>query len=64
MPDVTISFTDAQWARVVAASAFIKGMDEDGDVVDATYFATKWKNKVERWVKGYEKSLQTTDAWE
>ena len=64
MPDVTISFTDAQWARVVAASAFIKGLDEDGAEVDVTYFATKWKKKVESWVKGYEKSIQTTDAWE
>ena len=63
MPDITISFTDAQWARVIAASTYIKGLDEDGDGVDATYFSTKWKKKVENWVKGYEKSLQTIDDW-
>jgi len=24
MPDVTVSFTDAQWSRIVAASSWIK----------------------------------------
>ena len=64
MPDVTISFTDAHWARVLAASAFIKGVDDDGEAVTSAYFATKWKRKVGNWVKEYEKSLQTTDSWE
>jgi hypothetical protein len=32
MPDVTISFTDAQWARIVAATTFIM-RDGDGVVV-------------------------------
>ena len=63
MPDVTISFTDAQWARVVAATANIKRQDEAGDV-DATYLATKWKHQVSRWVVDYEKMQGTTSAWE
>ena len=54
MPDVTISFTDAQWARVTAATSNIKKLGESGDV-DATYLATKWKKQVERWVIDYEK---------
>ena len=36
MPDVTISFTDAQWTRVVAATPYIKMKGETGDV-DADY---------------------------
>ena len=28
MPDVTISFTDAQWTRIVAASSRIKNPEE------------------------------------
>ena len=42
MPDVTISFTDAQWTRVVAASTSIKKAGEAGDV-DATYLSAKLK---------------------
>ena len=34
MPDITVSFTDAQWVRIVAASRYILRIDE-GDV-DAT----------------------------
>ena len=64
MPDVTVSFSDVQWARVVSASVFIKGLDEDGDVITTAYLSTKWKKKVENWVKEYEKSLKTTDDWE
>jgi len=63
MPDVTISFTDAQWARVIAATSNIKKLGESGDV-DATYLATKWKNQVSRWVIDYEKMQGTTSAWE
>ena len=46
MPDVTISFTDAQWARVVAATSNIKRVGESGDI-DAAYLAARWKNQVE-----------------
>jgi len=63
MPDVTISFTDAQWARVVAATSNIKRIDEDGDV-DATYLATKWKNQVSRWIRDYEKAQGISPTWE
>ena len=63
MPDVTISFTDAQWARVVAATSNIKRIDEDGDV-DATYLSTKWKNQVQRWVLGHETKNTDVAAWE
>jgi len=53
MPDVTISFTDAQWTRIVAATPSIKRIDESGDV-DAAYLAAKWKDQVEKWVKAHE----------
>ena len=54
MPDVTISFTDAQWTRIVAASAYIKRIDESGDI-DASYLSTLWKNQTSEWVQAYEK---------
>ena len=60
MPDVTVSFTDAQWARIVAASAYIR---KDG-VVDTAFLAERWKKKIETAVVEYEKSQKTTDAWE
>ena len=59
MPDVTVTFTDAQWARVVAASSYIKHQSESGDV-DADYLAAMWKDLVTDWVKAHE-SVQTTD---
>ena len=62
MPDVTVSFTDAQWARVVAASEYIKGKENDV-VIDAAYLATKWKKKIETAVIEAE-SKQTPDSWE
>lgn len=61
MPDITISFTDAQWARVVAASASIKNTGGD---VDAAYLQAKLKELVSSWVQGHEKSVVSTDAWE
>ena len=33
MPDITVSFTDAQWTRIVAASSQFK-RPGDGDVDD------------------------------
>ena len=55
MPDVTVSFTDAQWTRIVAASAGIKrGPGESGDV-DATYLAAKWKSQISGEVRQYER---------
>ena len=63
MPDVTISFTDAQWARVVAATPDIKRVGESGNV-DEAYLAAKWKKQVERWVASYEKAQGSSPAWE
>tara|TARA_R100000995_G_C3412726_1_gene90150 strand:- start:167 stop:352 length:186 start_codon:yes stop_codon:yes gene_type:complete len=60
MPDVTISFTDAQWTRIVAASSKIKALDETGDV-DATYLSNKLKNKVADWVKAHEEKASVSD---
>jgi hypothetical protein len=54
MPDVTVSFTDAQWARIVAASSHLKRADENGDV-DASYIAAKWKAMLSSWVREYER---------
>ena len=53
MPDVTVSFTDAQWTRIVAASSYIKsGLSGD---VDATFLATKFKDQISAEVKEYER---------
>ena len=60
MPDVTVSFTDAQWTRIVAATSSIKRVDESGDV-DATYLAAKWKAQVEKWVKAHESIQAVSD---
>ena len=60
MPDVTVSFTDAQWARIVAATSNIKRIDESGDI-DAAYLAAKWKDQVERWVIAFERRGNTPD---
>lgn len=59
MPDITISFTDAQWNRVVAASSYILRLDEG--TVDATKLAAKWKAQVTDHVKSYEESLLAAD---
>jgi len=60
MPDVTISFTDAQWARLVTASSYIKRIDESGDI-DTSYLSTLWKNQVSEWVQAYEKQKTTIE---
>ena len=59
MPDVTVSFTEAQWTRVVAASSYVLRMDEG--TVDATKLAAKWKAQVTDHVKSYEESLLAAD---
>ena len=59
MPDITVSFTDAQWARIVAASSIIKlATREDGDV-DAAYLVNMWKAEIALSVKEYEESRVT-----
>ena len=60
MPDVTISFTDAQWTRIVAASKQIKAFNESGDV-DESYLAAKLKDRVSSWVKAHEEKASVTD---
>ena len=59
MPDVTVSFTDAQWTRIVAATSYI--MRDDEGVVDATKLATMWREQVTEWVKAYEVSIASVD---
>ena len=59
MPDVTVSFTDAQWARIVAASSYII-KSADG-TVDATKLAAKWKAQETNNVQAYERSKATVD---
>jgi|TARA_R110000744_G_C19279286_1_gene553421 hypothetical protein len=55
MPDITVSFTDAQWARIVAASSHVLRIDEG--TVDETKLAANWKAQVTDHVKSYEESL-------
>jgi len=61
MPDVTVSFTDAQWTRVTAASSRIKSLSETGDV-DAAYLAAMLKARVQKFVLLYEKEMAHTSA--
>ena len=56
MPDITVSFTDAQWTRIVAASKRIKKPGEDGNV-DVAYLANMWKTRIGILVQQYEESL-------
>ena len=63
MPDITVSFTDAQWTRIVAASSAIRmGTLTSGDV-DAAYFIKIWKDEVAHQVKQYEESRVTADEF-
>ena len=60
MPDITVSFTDAQWTRIVAASTHIKGVGATGDI-DANYLSTRWKKQISDYVQDYEKSQASVD---
>ena len=51
---ITVTFTEAQWTRVVAASSYIKGPMGSGNV-DADFFSTQWKENLTNQVKAYEK---------
>ena len=62
MPDVTVTFTDAQWTRVVAASSYIKAPNETG-AVDAAYLAAMWLKDVSHQVRMYEENLVTADEF-
>ena len=61
MPDLTISFTDAQWARVVAATTTIKAPPAANVPVDADYLEDRFKNLVIKWVKEHERRNATLD---
>jgi hypothetical protein len=61
MPDVTVTFSDAQWTRIVAATSFI--MRDDEGVVDADKLAARWKAQVTNWVKAYEKANVSLDEF-
>lgn len=55
MPDITVSFTDAQWTRIVAASSRIKNSPGESGDVDAAYLISKWKSQISEEVKEYER---------
>jgi hypothetical protein len=61
MPDVTVSFTDAQWERILAASSFI--ISDDEGTVDATKLAAKWKALETDNVKAYERAQASIDEF-
>jgi len=59
MPDVTVSFTDAQWTRIVAASTYIIRADEG--TINADKLSDKFKDMVTSWVKSYEQANASID---
>tara|TARA_B100002019_G_C21264279_1_gene598522 strand:- start:2205 stop:2396 length:192 start_codon:yes stop_codon:yes gene_type:complete len=61
MPDITVSFTDAQWTRIVAASSHLKDVFDVGGDVDEAFLATKYKRWTESIVKSYEKKQASVD---
>ena len=63
MPDVTISFTDAQWTRIVAATSTIKPTPDSNVAVDAAYLEDRFKTLVTKWVKEHEKRNATLDEF-
>ena len=63
MPDVTVSFTDAQWARIVAASPRIKLVTREEGDVDAAYLIKIWKADIALAVKQYEERRVTADEF-
>ena len=61
---ITVTFTEAQWTRIVAASNNIKGGWEIGPIsstIDADYLSTHWKNEISEIVKNYEKNQASVD---
>ena len=62
MPDITVSFTDAQWTRIVAASSYIKGPMGSGDV-DADFLIAMWKEGITTQVKSYERQQASIDSF-
>ena len=60
MPDVTVSFTDAQWTRIVAASSSIKRIDENGEI-DADYLSEIFKKLITDQVTDNERRESSID---
>jgi len=61
---ITVTFTEAQWTRIVAASNYVKGNWELGPfttTIDADYLSTHWKNEISTIVKNYEQSQASVD---
>ena len=61
---ITVTFTEAQWDRVEAASGYIKGglsVNPSSATIDANFLSTYWKELISNKVKAYELSLKTTD---
>ena len=54
MPDITVSFTDAQWTRMQAAVGHILGVGSQASDLTTDVLETRWKNDVISSVKGYE----------
>ena len=63
MPDITVSFTDAQWARIVAASPTIKFATRSEGDVDAAFLIALWKEELALQVKSHEESRVTADEF-
>ena len=63
MPDITVSFTDAQWTRIVAASPVIKLATRESGDVDAAYLVNIWKAEIALSVKQYEESRVTANEF-
>jgi hypothetical protein len=59
MPDITVTFTDAQWARVVAASSNIIPVDQG--TIDADKLSALFKKLSTSWVKQYERRNASLD---
>ena len=59
MPDITVTFTDAQWTRVVAASENVLGIGQG--TVDADKLSALFKELATSWVKNYERRNASLD---
>jgi|TARA_A100001391_G_C4950614_1_gene247079 hypothetical protein len=61
MPDVTVSFTDAQWARMQSAVVNILGVGAQSSDLTTNELSTRWKNEIISAVKGYEHEQASVD---
>ena len=63
MPDITVSFTDAQWTRMQAAAERILGIGHSTEDLTISSLGTLWKSNVTDQVKGYEKDQASVDSF-